>query len=55
VDAVGPDVTRFGVGDPVYAMLPSTAGGGYARYAVALVALVSFYLAFSALRARVRN
>jgi NADPH:quinone reductase-like Zn-dependent oxidoreductase len=35
VEAVGPDVTRFGVGDPVYAMLPSTAGGGYAEYAVA--------------------
>jgi NADPH:quinone reductase-like Zn-dependent oxidoreductase len=35
VEDVGPDVTRFGVGDPVYAMLPSTAGGGYAGYAVA--------------------
>jgi NADPH:quinone reductase-like Zn-dependent oxidoreductase len=35
VEAVGPGVTRFGVGDPVYAMLPSTAGGGYAGYAVA--------------------
>lgn len=35
VEAVGPNVTRFGVGDPVYAMLPSTAGGGYAEYAVA--------------------
>ena len=34
VEAVGPDVTRFGVGDPVYAMLPSIAGGGYAGYAV---------------------
>src|SRR3712207_4006324 len=35
VEAVSPDVTRFGVGDPVYAMLPNTAGGGYAGYAVA--------------------
>ena len=35
VEAVGPNVTRFGVGDPVYAMLPNTAGGGYAEYAVA--------------------
>ncbi len=34
VEAVGAGVTRFGVGDPVYAMLPSTAGG-YAEYAVA--------------------
>ena len=34
VEAVGPGVTRFGVGDPVYAMLPNTAGGGYAGYAV---------------------
>lgn len=35
VEAVGPGVTRFGTGDPVYAMLPNTAGGGYAEYAVA--------------------
>ena len=35
VEAVGPDVTRFRAGDPVYAMLPNTAGGGYAEYAVA--------------------
>jgi NADPH:quinone reductase-like Zn-dependent oxidoreductase len=35
VEAVGPDVTRFRVGDSVYAMLPNTAGGGYAEYAVA--------------------
>jgi NADPH:quinone reductase-like Zn-dependent oxidoreductase len=35
VEAIGPDVTRFGVGDPVYAMLPNTAGGSYAEYAVA--------------------
>jgi alcohol dehydrogenase len=35
VEAVGPGATRFGVGDPVYAMLPNTAGGGYAEYAVA--------------------
>lgn len=35
VEAVGPSATRFGVGDPVYAMLPNTAGGGYAEYAVA--------------------
>jgi NADPH:quinone reductase-like Zn-dependent oxidoreductase len=41
VEDVGPDVTRFGVGDPVYAMLPSTAGGGYAEYAVASEATVA--------------
>jgi len=35
VEAAGPDATRFRVGDPVYAMLPNTAGGGYAEYAVA--------------------
>ena len=35
VEATGPGVTRFKVGDPVYAMLPNTAGGGYAGYAVA--------------------
>jgi NADPH:quinone reductase-like Zn-dependent oxidoreductase len=35
VEAVGPGVTRFRAGDPVYAMLPNTAGGGYAEYAVA--------------------
>ena len=35
VEATGPEATRFGVGDPVYAMLPNTAGGGYAGYAVA--------------------
>ena len=33
VEATGPGATRFGVGDPVYAMLPNTAGGGYAGYA----------------------
>ena len=41
VEAVGPDVTRFGVGDPVYVMLPSTAGGGYAGYAVASEGIVA--------------
>ena len=35
VEATGPAVTRFEPGDPVYAMLPNTAGGGYAEYAVA--------------------
>ena len=35
VEATGPDATRFRVGDPVYAMLPNTAGGGYAGYVVA--------------------
>src|SRR6202008_2393608 len=30
--SVGPDVTRFAVGDPVCALVP---GGGYAEYAVA--------------------
>lgn len=33
VEAVGPTVTRFRPGDAVYAMLPTTAGGGYAEYA----------------------
>ncbi|HEV2744412.1 MAG TPA: NAD(P)-dependent alcohol dehydrogenase [Rubrobacter sp.] len=49
VESAGPDVTRFRVGDPVYAMLPSTAGGGYAEYAVAAegtVAVVPSGLAF---------
>ena len=49
VEAAGPDVTRFRVGDPVYAMLPSTAGGGYAEYAVAAegtVAVMPSGLAF---------
>ena len=41
VEAVGPGVRRFGVGDPVHAMLPSTAGGGYAEYAVASEATVA--------------
>ena len=41
VEAVGPAVTRFRVGDPVYAMLPNTAGGGYAGYAVAAEGTVS--------------
>ncbi|QIN80602.1 zinc-binding dehydrogenase [Rubrobacter marinus] len=33
VEAVGPAVTRLRPGDAVYAMLPNTAGGGYAEYA----------------------
>jgi NADPH:quinone reductase-like Zn-dependent oxidoreductase len=33
VEDVGSAVTRFRPGDAVYAMLPSTAGGGYAEYA----------------------
>ena len=33
VEAVGPGVTRFRPGDPVYAMLPTLGGGGYAEYA----------------------
>jgi NADPH:quinone reductase-like Zn-dependent oxidoreductase len=33
VAAVGPGVTRFRPGDAVYAMLPTSAGGGYAPYA----------------------
>ena len=41
VEAVGPNVTRFGVDDPVYAMLPNTAGGGYAEFAVASAATVA--------------
>ncbi|HZA17884.1 MAG TPA: NAD(P)-dependent alcohol dehydrogenase [Pseudonocardiaceae bacterium] len=50
VEEVGADVTRFRVGDPVYAMLPNTAGGGYAEYAVAAedtVALVPSSLTLS--------
>ena len=35
VHEVGADVTRFRVGDRVWAMLPNTAGGGYAEYAAA--------------------
>ena len=49
VEAAGPDVTRFRVGDPVYAMLPNTAGGGYAEYAAAAegtVAVMPSGLAF---------
>ena len=41
VEATGPDATRFGAGDPVHAMLPNTAGGGYAEYAVASEATVA--------------
>ncbi len=33
VEDTGSGATRFRRGDPVYAMLPSTAGGGYAEYA----------------------
>jgi NADPH:quinone reductase-like Zn-dependent oxidoreductase len=35
VHEVGADVTRFRVGGRVWAMLPNTAGGGYAEYAAA--------------------
>lgn len=41
VEAVGRNVTRFGVGDSVYAMLPNTAGGGYVEYAVVAEAAVA--------------
>ncbi len=41
VEAVGSAVTRFKVGDAVYAMLPLAAGGGYAEYAVADEQLVA--------------
>src|ERR1700687_5507367 len=34
VAAVGPEVADFEPGDPVYAMLDSRHGGGYAEYAV---------------------
>jgi NADPH:quinone reductase-like Zn-dependent oxidoreductase len=34
VAAIGPEVTDFEPGDPVYAMLDSRHGGGYAEYAV---------------------
>src|SRR3712207_8715365 len=34
VEAVGPDVTRFRVGDSVHAMLPNTAGGGSPLFTV---------------------
>jgi NADPH:quinone reductase-like Zn-dependent oxidoreductase len=32
VEAVGPGVTRFGPGEVVYAMTPTSEGGGYAEY-----------------------
>jgi NADPH:quinone reductase-like Zn-dependent oxidoreductase len=32
VEAVGPGVTRFGPGEAVYAMIPTSEGGGYADY-----------------------
>ena len=32
VEAVGPGVTRFGPGEAVYAMTPTSEGGGYAEY-----------------------
>jgi NADPH:quinone reductase-like Zn-dependent oxidoreductase len=35
VVAVGANVTTFQPGEPVYALLPTIAGGGYAEYAVA--------------------
>jgi NADPH:quinone reductase-like Zn-dependent oxidoreductase len=35
VAAVGPEVAEFAPGDPVFAMLDSRHGGGYAEYAVA--------------------
>ena len=34
VEAIGPEVARFEPGDPVYAMLDSRHGGGYAEYAL---------------------
>lgn len=34
VDGLGPGVTQWAVGDRVAALLPTTAGGGYAPYAV---------------------
>ena len=34
VAAYGPDVTRFRVGDPVFAMLSLRRGGAYAEYAI---------------------
>ena len=41
VETVGSAVTRFKIGDAVYAMLPLAAGGGYAEYAVADEQLVA--------------
>ncbi|HVT58129.1 MAG TPA: NADP-dependent oxidoreductase [Thermoanaerobaculia bacterium] len=41
VAAIGPEVTDFEPGDPVYAMLDSRHGGGYAEYAVAGQAAVA--------------
>jgi NADPH:quinone reductase-like Zn-dependent oxidoreductase len=35
IAAVGPEVTRFAQGDPVFALLDGPHGGGYAEYAVA--------------------
>ena len=41
VEAAGPDAGRFRPGDPVYAMLPSMAGGGYAGFAATPAAHVA--------------
>lgn len=41
VEEVGQGVTRFQPGDAVYAMLPTTTGGGYAEYVVASESLVA--------------
>jgi NADPH:quinone reductase-like Zn-dependent oxidoreductase len=35
VEKVGPQVTKFRVGDPVYAFISIPTGGGYAEYAIA--------------------
>src|SRR5712692_4594385 len=42
VAAIGPEVAEFAPGDPVYAMLDSRHGGGYAEYAVTSQAAAAF-------------
>jgi NADPH:quinone reductase-like Zn-dependent oxidoreductase len=41
IAAVGPEVTAFEIGDPVYALLDSRHGGAYAEYALALESSVA--------------
>lgn len=50
VEAIGEGVTRFKVGDPIFAMLPLNKGGGYAEYAIipqSYVALIPENLTFA--------
>jgi NADPH:quinone reductase-like Zn-dependent oxidoreductase len=41
VEAVGEEVSQIQPGDPVYAMIPASQGGGYAQYAVVAAAHVA--------------